>query len=221
MGFLGTLGNVFGANASSDINKRAISRAAGYQVNSAQQGIDSTNQMYKSFQDLLNPYIQGGENAFSSLQNLIGLGDQGAQQNAISGIQNSPVFQGLQQQGENSILQNASATGGLRGGNTQGALAQFSPQLLNQMINQLYSQYSNVASQGLGAANTLGSAGLNTAGNLSNLFNLQGSARAGREIGRANVDTNRIGSYAQAFGQYENQIKDDVSKLIKVFSGGF
>lgn len=221
MGFFSAITNIFGANKSADTQKRAISRAAGYQVNSAQQGIDGTNQMYQSFQDMLNPYIQGGENAFSSLQDLIGLGGQNAQQNAISGIQDSPMFQGLQQQGENSLLQNASATGGLRGGNTQGALAQFSPQLLNQMINQRYSQYSDIASQGVGAANTLGSAGLNTAGNLSNLYNLQGSARAGREVGRSSVDANRIGSYAQTIGQYENQMKDDIAKVIKVFSGGF
>ena len=221
MGFFGAISNVFGANEAADTQKRGISRAATYQVNAAQQGIDSTNQMYQSFQDLLNPYIQGGQNAYGSLQDLLGLGQPGAQQSAISGIQNSPIFQGLQQQGENSILQNSSATGGLRGGNTQGALAQFSPQLLNQMINQLYSQYSDISSQGLGAANTLGSAGLNTAGNLSNLYNLQGSARAGREVGRSTVDTNRIGSYAQTIGHYENQMKDDVAKVIKLFSGGF
>ncbi|WP_449405980.1 hypothetical protein [Massilia phosphatilytica] len=38
----------------------------------------------------------------------------------------APRFQALQQQGNDAILANASATGGLRGGNVQGALGQFS-----------------------------------------------------------------------------------------------
>ncbi len=53
-----------------------------------------------------------------------------AQQGAISGLEGSPIFQALARQGEDAILQNASATGGLRGGNVQGALGQFRPAAL-------------------------------------------------------------------------------------------
>jgi len=91
------------------------------------------------------------------------------------------------QAGTNSILQNASATGGLRGGNTQAALASFSPNLLAQTIQQQYQNLGGLTSVGQNAAAMTGNAGMQTGQGIANLLQQQGAAIAGGDLaqGRA------------------------------------
>ena len=110
-----------------------------------------------------------------------------AQQQAIAGIESSPLFQSLLRQGEQGILQNASATGGLRGGNVQGALAQFRPAMLNQQIQQQLANFSGLASLGQNAAAGVGNAGIQTGANVSSLLQDTGQAQAYGALGSANA----------------------------------
>lgn len=66
----------------------------------------------------------------------------------IAKIEQSPTFREKVRQGEEALLQRASATGGLRGGNIQAALAQFRPQLLSQEIDKRISQLGSIAGAG-------------------------------------------------------------------------
>lgn len=118
---------------------------------------------------------------------LAGVNGVGRQQSAISALQSSPAFTSLLQQGENSILQNSSATGGLRGGNAQAALAQFSPELLAQTINDQYGRLGGLTSLGQNAAAGVGNAGLQTGSQISSLLQQQGAATAGGILGQANI----------------------------------
>jgi len=106
-----------------------------------------------------------------------------AQQQAIAQLEQSPTFQALARQGEQGILQNASATGGLRGGNVQGALAQFRPAMLNQQIQQQIANFAGLASLGQNAASGTGNAGISTGANISNLLSDTGQARAYGALG--------------------------------------
>ena len=100
----------------------------------AQEGyVNSSNQLnaaYKDVQGLLSPYSDAGKQALTGQQNLLGLNGNDAQTQAINTLENGSQFTGLVKQGENALLQNASATGGVRGGNTAAALAQFMCMLL-------------------------------------------------------------------------------------------
>ena len=113
---------------------------------------------------------------------------------------NSGQFNQLAQQQENALLQNASATGGLRGGNIQAALAQFRPNLLNQMIQQQYNNLGGITTLGQNAAAMTGNAGQQMANNVSNLFNQQGAAQAGAYLNAANQQGNMFGSIAGGLG---------------------
>jgi hypothetical protein len=106
----------------------------------------------------------------------------------------------LQQQGENAILQNASATGGLRGGNIQGALAQFRPALLNQALEQQYSRLGGMTQLGQRSAAGVGAAGMETGTNISNLLGQQGAALAGGELGQAKAYGQILNMPAQFLG---------------------
>lgn len=100
------------------------------------------------------------------------------QAQAVSNIENQPMFQALARQGEEAILQNASATGGLRGGNTQGALARFRPQLLNQFIDQQYGRLAGITTLGQQSAAGVGAAGIQTGQSISDALQNRGLASA-------------------------------------------
>jgi hypothetical protein len=131
------------------------------------------------------------------------------QQAAIEQIKNSAQFQELAKQGEQGILQNASATGGLRGGNVQAALSQFRPALLNQLIESQYGKLAGLTSLGstsaenllrLGQASAAGTAaaGQQSAQNIGNLMVGQGAAQAAGQIGSANAYAQGLGGLANA-----------------------
>lgn len=170
-------------------NKAAAGQIAASQTqaNSAQAGIDAQKEMFAKLQQALQPYNTAGVNAIGSYGNLSGLNGNGAQQTAINGIQNGAQFQAMNQQGQNAILQNASATGGLRGGNTEAALAQFSPQLLQSLVQQTLGNYGNIASLGQASAAGVGNSGMQSANSISNLLQQQGAATAGGQISAGNL----------------------------------
>jgi hypothetical protein len=124
------------------------------------------------------------------------------QQQAISQLENSAAFQALARQGEEGILQNASATGGLRGGNVQGALAQFRPALLNQFIEQQYSRLGGLTNLGQASAAGVGAAGQNAATNIGTALTASGQAQAGNALAQGAAFNNALGTIT-GFGTSE------------------
>ena len=110
----------------------------------------------RALQRYLGPYAQAGQDALAQQMALMGMGSPEEQAAMIAQLEGGPEYQALVEQGENAMLANASATGGLRGGNLQGALAQFRPQMLSQLINQQMSRLGGLAGMGYNAASTLG-----------------------------------------------------------------
>lgn len=181
---------------------KAAGRAADAQGAAAQAGIEEQRRQFDAIQRLLSPYVTAGTGALAGQQDLTGLNGNDAQQAAIEALKQSPQFTSLLQQGEGSILANASATGGLRGGNTQAALAQFSPQLLSQVIEQQYGRLGAMASMGQGAAAGVGNAGMQTGTNVANLLQQQGAARAGGFLAQGKAQAGYAGAITGALGQY-------------------
>lgn len=147
----------------------AAESAAGAQAGAAAEGVAEQRRQFDEIRKLLAPYVQAGTGAiegfqpfqqagaqaFEQQQALAGLRGPEAQQAAIAQIEQSPFLQAQIQQGEEAMLQRASATGGLRGGNIQAALAQFRPQMLQQAIEQQYGRLGGFAGAGLGVTEQL------------------------------------------------------------------
>lgn len=133
---------------------------------------------------------------------LAGVNGPAAQQAMVDQIKSMPAFQSQLTLGENRILQNAAATGGLRGGNTQAALAYFAPSLLAQQINNQYAMLGGLTSIGQNAAAMVGNAGMTTGQNIAGLYGQQGSAAAGAAIAGGNAQTKLYNSLNGALGQY-------------------
>jgi len=196
-------GAVVGSVVSGNAQKKAANTAANAQQQASEAGIAEQQRQFDEVRKLLAPYVNAGTGALGAQQNILGLNGTEAQRQALTGIESSPQFSSLSQQGENAILANASATGGLRGGNVQGALAQFRPQLLAQLIDQQYGRLGGLSSMGQNAAAGVGNAGMQTGQGISNLLQQQGAAQAGAALaaGRANAQigstiSNSIGMFA-------------------------
>ena len=194
------------------IQSRSADKASEAQSESAQRGIEEQRRQFDAVKEILKPYVDAGTTAIGGLQPfaaagapaleqqqaLLGLRGPQAQQAAIAAIEQGAGFQSQVRQGEEAILQAASATGGLRGGNIQAALGQFRPQMLEREIALQYGRLGgltnlgqtttqNIAQLGQAAAGGTASAGLSTGARIAGLEGQIGSAQAGGELasGRA------------------------------------
>lgn len=211
------IGNIMQADAAGEA---ASIQAGASQAGIAEQRIasDKLQALLKPYVDVggpalagLSPYAEAGAPAFEQQQALIGLRGPEAERAAIERISGSERFKELTQQGEEALLQRASATGGLRGGNIQAALAQFRPQLLSTLIEQQYGKLggfadvgretqTNLLKIGQSSAAGVGAQGVNTATNVSNLLAQQGAAQAGGELGQAKAYGQLFNMPAQFLG---------------------
>ena len=183
-------GSVITGYMGSQSAENAANTAAGAQTQSSQAQIEESRRQFNAIQELLKPYTSAGTGALAGQQALLGLSGADAQKQAIEGISSSPQMQAMTEQGENALLQNASATGGLRGGNLQAALAKFRPQLLSQLIQQQYTNLGGLTSVGQNAAAGVGNAGMTSSGQIQNALAQQGSAAAGAALASGQAQAN-------------------------------
>lgn len=193
-------GTVAAGAYSANKSAKAAKKAGEAQSDASAAGIAEQKRQFDQMVKLLSPYTNAGTGSLTAQQNILGLKGDAAQKKAISSIEKSPYFQSVAQQGENAILQNASATGGLRGGNTQGALAQFRPGLLNQLVQQQYQNLGGITSLGQNSAAQTGNAGMQSANSIGNLLSQQGQAQAGGILGAQNAQNQFIGQLGQLGG---------------------
>lgn len=153
--------------------------------------------MMNARQKLLQPYMDVGTQALGGQAALLGLNGFDSQQSYIDQMEASPIFQALTDQGENAMLQNAAATGGLRGGNTQAALARFRPQILNQMIQQRFANLGSLGSQGLTAARSVAGDQANVAARQVQGLQNMGNIQASQAMGTANAVSSGINQFGQ------------------------
>jgi len=210
---------------SSYVQGEGAKSAANTQAGAAQAGIaeqrsalDKLQALLKPYVDVgapaitgLKPYAEAGVPAFEQQQALLGLRGPEAERAAIERISGGARFQEMAQQGEEALLSRASATGGLRGGDIQGALAQYRPALLSSLIEQQYGKLggladigreteTNLAKIGQASAAGVGAQGVTTGTNVANLLGQQGQAIAGGQVGQAKAYGQMLNLPAQFLG---------------------
>lgn len=207
------------------IKGNAAARASRAQVQGAEAGIAEQRRQFEAAQAVLAPYVDAGEEALTGLKPyveagpeallqqrvLAGLEGPDKQREAINALAANPEFLALTRQGEEAMLQQASATGGLRGGNIQGALAQYRPQMLQDYIGQQYSRLGgltalgqttsqNIAQLGQASATGQATAGLRTGADIAGLYGDIGAARAGKFLSQGDMWGSILGSASKFAG---------------------
>lgn len=187
--------------------KTAAKDASKAQVQASEKGIAEQRRQFDALQALMQPYVDQGKGALQGQNNLLGLNGFDQQQSAIGNIENSPFFKSQYQQAENALLQNASATGGLRGGNTQEALADNRSNMLFNNVQQQLQNLSGVAANGQSAAAGLGGQGMQLGQNVAQGYGDIGQAQGGYALAKGQIYT----------GLYNNALKGAAAAM----GGGF
>lgn len=191
---------VGGSLLSSSMNSGASSGAAGSIQGGDQAAINYEKDTRDKVMALLQPWVTTGTAANTGQADLVGLNGAPTQQFAINQIQQGPAFTSAKTLGENAILSNASATGGLRGGNVQASLGQFDEGLLGQMIQQQFQNLGGISAMGENAATGSGSAALSTGNAMAGYAQNSGVAGAGGILGSASAANGGISGIVNAAG---------------------
>ncbi len=181
------------------ISAKGSRDAAKIQARAAGAGISEQEAARLSFEERTQPFADIGLQAGEQLQSF--LADPSQQLEEIN-----PVVDFLRNQGFEQIQESAAAGGRLGAGGTLKDLTRFNtelastivPQLQNQRFNQLF----NTASLGANVTAGQGTAGLQTATNISNLLGQQGQAQAQGKLGQAAAITGGIQGLAGAVGAF-------------------
>ena len=194
-GVASVVGSVISSNASSSAADKA---------QSAQEDALVQQQMaMQQIMNMLKPYRKAGVSALGAQLDLLGLNGAKPQQAAIDALALSPYFTSQVKAGEEALLQNASATGGLRGGNTAAALAQFRPQMLAQTIENQYGKYAALSAAGQNAAANTGVATQGYNSNIANIMGNIGQIQSQAAMAQGANISNMVGGIANAYGIYK------------------
>ena len=213
MSFIGNaVGSIVGGITGAKQQAKAAEAAGEIQAGAASQAIEEQRRQFDILTELLRPYVEAGQPALQQQQALIGLRGAPEQQAAITALEQSPFFQSAVRQGEEALLQRASATGGLRGGNIQAALAQFRPQMLESQIAQQYERLGGLTTLGQRSAAGQGAAGMEAAGAIGNLLGERGQALAGGRLAAGSAPRQAFGDILDIGGLFLGSKKDDQNK---------
>lgn len=184
MGLFSFVGGLIGGGKA----KKASKKAQAAQVAALQQGIDKIAQENTLGRNDNLPFLEAGTDALGAERALLGLDGEGAQGKAIAELRDSPLFRSLFDTGEEAILQNASATGGLRGGNTQRSLYDLGEDTLTRVIEQQLARLGGLRGAGQQTGAFLAGAGADSARSIADLFSGQGQARATGLLTRGGIN---------------------------------
>lgn len=151
------------------------------------------------------PLFQAQEFGLGGLMDYFG----GNQQGLVDQAMQSPYYQSMLAQGEEATLRNAAATGGLRSGTTQNALAANNQNVLNSAIGQQLgglSQLAGFSPNATGVANQMNTIG----GTLAQGITAQGQAQQQGLGNLISLGTNIAGMFS------DERLKDDIKQIGKV-----
>lgn len=183
MGIFSAIAGIFGGNKQS----KAAKQAAQLQYDAAMAGLNEERRQFDITRADYQPYQDLGKSAINPLGNLVGVNGADAQQTIIDQLKGGPLYSSLIDSGEEALLANASATGGLRGGNTQDALARFRGDTLNSVIADQLAQYSGLVGIGSGATDAVSNFGANAVARQNALRNQGASAQAQAKLIQAGI----------------------------------
>lgn len=179
-----------GSIISGTMASKASGKAAGQQRDATMAGIESEEKMFNKSLALQEPYREAGYGALEGLQGLV---DPAQRAETLQGYYSGQEYQDLSGRVEEQQLRNAAATGGVRGGANQQALASIAPQLGQQYLSGLNQQYTGLANMGMGAASQGASQAMQSGGNISALQQQAGQASAANSLAQGNIWGNVAG----------------------------
>jgi hypothetical protein len=184
--------------------KKASKKAQQAQIDALNNAIGEQRRQFDVTDAEFAPYREAGTQALGKYGALVGTDGGDQQDAAIRELMNSPFYQSLFRNGLETNLQNASATGGIRGGNEVRSLADFGADTLMKTIQQQLANLGGIAGLGLGATNSTAGFGQQTSNNVANLMTQEGTVNADGILTRARLNSSLFGNIG---GFLDNAVK--------------
>lgn len=178
---------------------KASKKASQLQYQASQDAIAEQRRQFDTTREDFQPFLDTGTAALGGYGDLLGLNGDETQAGAVDALRASPLFQSLYDTGEEAILANASATGGLRGGNTNNSLARFGRDTLADVIQRQLSNLGGLISTGSGAAGSVGQFGANASQNIGNYLTQGAQAQSSGILNSARLKAQNLQTGAGAF----------------------
>ena len=194
MGLFSLVGGLIGGGKA----KKASKKAEAAQLEYLNKALAEQTRQFDVTRADYQPYLTAGLGGLGDLADLIGINGADAQSEGLVNIQNSPELAAIIRNGEEAVLQNASATGGLRGGNTETGLANFRADAFANQLQTQIARLAGLAGLGQGATDSVSAFGANKANNVANLYGQMGDVRAGGLLTRGGINNqlwNNAGSF--------------------------
>ncbi len=199
-----------GTIASGIMGNKSDKKSAQAQTYAADQSTALGREQLEYIKSIMAPYQQAGQTALPALSAYVNQSPESFNFD-YGAYFNSPEYAALSSQQNEQALRMGSATGGIRGGDTQAALATIAPQLAQQArqnaqnefsLNQgaqtnRYNQLMGIAGLGTGAANQVGNAAQNFGQTAGNNALMAGNAMAKGYAGQNESFQNMLGGFGQ------------------------
>jgi len=213
MGLLGSLIDFGTGLLSGHAQKKAANKAAQLQYDAAMKGIAESARQFDVTRSDEMPYMDLGKLGLQHYGDLLGLNGADPQQGEIAALRASPLYKSLYSSGEDAVLANASATGGLRGGNTERSLYGLGEDTLAQLIQQQLAGYGATIGVGSNAVAQTGAFG-------ANAVNAQNQLRGQGADAQAQARLISGGIAAQNWQNFGKVANDAISAIAGGFGGG-
>lgn len=151
--------------------------------------------------ELAQPYTDLGKAAIPQYESLLGIGPNANAGTISEALKSTPGYQFTQQQGEQGILNAASAAGGFSG-NTATALDKYNTGLADQTYQSAVGNSLNAVELGQGAAAGVAANVGSAASNIGSIATNQGTNLANIDIGEAAGISKALGSGANNYATY-------------------
>ena len=213
----GITGGLFGGAA-------AAGGAAGAQSAAIQEAIEEIKKDFGITEEEFAPFREaavGGEGVTGALprqQEFLGLLGPEAQQAAFAGFMESPGQKFLRERGEQALVRQSSAIGGLGGGNIRQALQEQGIGVAAQQQSELQDRLAGLTGLGFQATSGLGGLRGQKAKNIGTLLTQQGQARASGILGQQQGKSDTLGNLVSIAGAVapffsDERLKEDIQEL--------
>lgn len=195
-GVVGTIMAIAGGKSGARSARQAgATQAAGYE-----KGVEARRDQFADTTGYLAPYRGAGEAAIGQQQALLGLSGDQAQRQAYSQFGDSPGQQFLRNRQEQALLRNASAIGGLGGGNIRAELQRQATGNAAQEYDNYYNQLAGLSGGGLQASTALGQFGESAATGIQSGLQGEATSLASGILAKAQAKAKMFEGISSSFG---------------------
>ena len=190
-------------------------------VDAYNKGIAEQQRQFDTTRADFQPYRNVGYTSLAQLGDLVGTNGADKQASAIDALKASPFYQRLFRQGQDAVLAAASATGGMRGGDTQRGLYDAGVDTLMNVYGQQLSSLGGLAGMGMGATESVANFGQQKANNVTNLLGQIGGARASGYLTRGGINSQMWNNLGGMLEQGVSAFLPGGGGFASLFKGGF